>query len=189
MILGSRSYLYIERTAPWFRRNQVIESASNLSLQQESLTKDPMEAAASAATILQLVSFTGEVLVAGYNYLSKVQKAPSEIRSLLKETAILNAVLDQLQTLITEDASPPIMSALEALTSLNVFGDCRSLMKIVLQSIKACEQVSGQGARNIGRRLLWPFKEKDTKQTLQQLGRLRVALSAAIVVDSAWVNL
>jgi hypothetical protein len=148
-----------------------------------------MEAAASAATILQLVSFTGDVLVAGYDYLSKAQKAPSEVRSLLKETAILNALLDQLQTLITEDAGPHVMTALETLTSLDVFGDCRSLMKIVLQSIKACEQVSGQGARNIGRRLLWPFKEKDTKQTLQQLGRLREAVSAAIVVDSAWVNL
>jgi hypothetical protein len=144
-----------------------------------------MEAAASAATILQLVSFTGEVLVAGYDFLSKVQKAPSEIRSLLKETAILNALLDQLQTLITEEASPHIMSALETLTSLDVFSDCRSLTKVVLQSIKGCEKVSGQGARNFGRRLLWPFKEKDTKQTLQQLGRLREALSAAVVVDSA----
>lgn len=31
-----------------------------------------MEVAGSAATILPLVSFTGEVLVAGYGYLSRV---------------------------------------------------------------------------------------------------------------------
>jgi hypothetical protein len=144
-----------------------------------------MEAAGSAATILQLVSFTGEVLIAGYGYLSKVQKAPSEIRSLLKETANLNALLDQLQTLVAEDAKPHIMSALETLTSFDVFGDCRSLTKIVLKSIKACEQISGHGARNFGRRLLWPFKEKETKETLQQLVRLRETLSAAVAVDSA----
>jgi hypothetical protein len=152
-------------------------------------TPDAMEAAASAATILQLVSFTGEVLLAGYNYLSKVKKAPSQIRSLLEETVMLNALLDQLETLIAEDPSPHVMSALETLTSLGVFGDCRSMMKVVLQSIKTCEQISGQGARNFGRRLLWPFKEKDTKETLQQLGRLREALSAATLVDSTLVNL
>jgi hypothetical protein len=144
-----------------------------------------MEVAGSAATILQLVSFTGEILVAGYGYLSRVQKAPPEIRSLLKEAANLNALLDQLQALVTEDPSPHVISAIETLTYLDVFGNCRSLMKVVLKSIKECEQISGQGARNFGRRLLWPFKEKETKETMQQLGRLREALSAAVVVDSA----
>jgi hypothetical protein len=144
-----------------------------------------MEAAGSAATILQLISFTGEVLVAGYGYLSKVQKAPAEIRSLLKETASINALLDQLQTLVTEDATPHTLNALETLIFHGVFGDCKSLMKAILRSIKACEQISGQGARNFGKRMLWPFKEKETKNTLQQLGRLREALSAAVAVDSA----
>jgi hypothetical protein len=51
-----------------------------------------MEALGSAATILQLVSFTGEVLVLGYGYLSKVKKAASDIRTLLREMAILNAL-------------------------------------------------------------------------------------------------
>jgi hypothetical protein len=147
-----------------------------------------MEAAGSAATILQLISFTGEVLVAGYGYLTKVQKAPAEIRSLLKETASINALLDQLQTLVTEDATPHTLNALETLVFHGVFGDCKSLMKAILRSIKACEQISGQGARNFGKRMLWPFKEKETKHTLQQLGRLREALSAAVAVDSAYAN-
>jgi hypothetical protein len=144
-----------------------------------------MDAAGSAATILQLVSFTGEVLVAGYGFLSKVQKAPAEIRFLLKETANLNALLDQLHTLVAEDASPHVIRAMETLAFLDVFGDCKILMKIVLKSIKACEQISGQGARNFGRRLLWPFKEKEANETLQQLIRLRETLSAAVAVDSA----
>lgn len=143
-----------------------------------------MGAAGSAATILQLVSFTGEVLVAGYGFLSKVQKAPVEIRSLLKEIANLNALLDQLQTLVTENASPHAIHALETLAFLDVFSNCKILMKIVLKSIKACDQISGQGARNFGRRLLWPFKEKGTKETLQQLVRLQETLSAAVAVDS-----
>lgn len=117
--------------------------------------------------------------------MSKVQKAPAEIRSLLKETAYLNASLDQLQKLAAEDANPHTMGALETLVSLNVFGDCRSLMNMVLRSIKTCEQISGQGARNLGKRMLWPFKEKETKETLQELGRLRETLSAASTVDSA----
>jgi hypothetical protein len=144
-----------------------------------------MEVAGSAATILGLISFTGEVLVAGYGYLSKAQKAPAEIRSLLKETANLNALLDQLQALVVENTNPHVIDALETLNYLDVFGDCKILMKIVLKSIKACEQVSGQSARNLGRKLLWPFKEKETKETVQQLQRLRETLSAAVAVDSA----
>ena len=96
-------------------------------------------------------------------------------------------MLDQLQGLVTEDASPHVMGALETLTYLDVFGDCRSLMKVVLKSIRACEQMPGQGARSFGRRFLWPFKEKETRETLQQLERIRLTLSAAVTVDSALV--
>jgi hypothetical protein len=148
--------------------------------------KATMEAIGSAATIVQLVSFTGEVLVLGYGYLSRLKKAPSEIRALLRETAALNALLDQLQEL----ASPPwesdsIGGALVTLEKLGTFDDCEKLMKIVGRNIKACELIEGERLRNAGKKLIWPFKDKETKDLMVQLGRLREALSAAVVVDTA----
>jgi hypothetical protein len=143
-----------------------------------------MEVLGSAATIVQLISFTGQVLVLGYGYLSKVRNAPSEIRSLLRETANLNALLDELRDLV-EQGNGGAKGALETLAKLGVFADCERLIRVVEKGIKACEHVEGEVVRNLGKKMVWPFKEKETNDTLAQLGRLREALSAAVVVDSA----
>jgi hypothetical protein len=143
-----------------------------------------MEVLGSSATIIQLVSFSGQVLVLGYGYLSKVRNAPSEIRSLLRETANLNALLDQLQDLV-EQGNGGAKGALEMLAKLGVFAECERLIKVVEKGIKACEQVEGEAVRNLGKKIVWPFKEKETKDTLVQLGRLRETLNAAVIVDSA----
>jgi hypothetical protein len=147
-----------------------------------------MEAVGSAATILQVVSFAGSILASGYGYLSKVKKAPSEIRSLLRETASLKALLHELYALVddSEDAIDKNQSnALDALFRLGVFEDCQSMMKVVERSIQACQHIEGQEMRNLGRRVIWPFQEKETKSTMSQLARLRESLSAAVSVDSA----
>jgi hypothetical protein len=151
-----------------------------------------MEALGAAATVAQLISFSGEVLLKGYSFLSKVHKSPAEIRSMLRETANLNALLDQLQLLSTESSTrflgaekEETRTALQTLETLGVFGDCDRLMRVIEKSLKACEQVHGHEVRNLGKKLIWPFREQETKDTMLQLGRLRETLSAAVVVDSA----
>ena len=151
-----------------------------------------MEALGAAATIVQLISFTGEVLLKGYSFLSRVQRASSEIRALMREVANLNALLDQLQSLSTEPVAKigsvekeNVQNALQTLGDLGVFEDCSTLMQAVDKSVKSCEQVEGHGVQNFAKKVAWPFKEKETKDMMAQLGRLREALSAAVVVDSA----
>ena len=151
-----------------------------------------MEALGAAATVVQLISFTGDVLLKGYSFLSKVQKAPSEIRALLREVANLNALLDQLQSLSTEPSAKIVSTekedarnALQTLEELGVFEDCSKMMQVVQKSVQACEQIEGHGVKNFGKKLVWPFKETETRDTVAQLGRLREVLSAAVVVDSA----
>jgi hypothetical protein len=151
-----------------------------------------MEALGATATIVQLISFTGEVLLKGYSFLSRVQRAPSEIRALLREVANLNALLDQLRSLSAESSTKDIraekenvQSAVQSLESLGVFEDCTKLMEVVEKTVRSCEQIEGHELRNFGKKVLWPFKENETKDLMGQLGRLREALSAAVVVDSA----
>jgi hypothetical protein len=144
-----------------------------------------MEALGSAATILQLVSFTGEVLVLGYGYLSKVKKAASDIRTLLREMAILNALLGQLQDIVIEqEDNESIKGALQTLESLGIFRDCETLVKLIEKGVKACEQIRDEKLKNLGKKIVWPFKEKEMIDLISQLGRLREALSAAVMVDS-----
>lgn len=144
-----------------------------------------MEALASVATIAQLVSFTGEILAAGYSYLNKVKKAPLEIKALLREISQINTLLDQLQDLASDGDSSNILGALEILDKMGVFEDTKALMAAVDKSIKTCQQIEGQAVKNAGKRFMWPFKEKETKDMIMQLARLRDTLNSAVVVDSA----
>ena len=110
--------------------------------------------------------------------------------TLLREVANLNSLLDQLQSLAEDSVDNPNLdvksgqSALCILERLGVFSDCERLVKVVLNSVKACQQVEKQQVRNLGRRVMWPFKEKETKETMVQLGRLRDSLSAAVTADT-----
>jgi hypothetical protein len=144
-----------------------------------------MEALGSAATLVQIVSFTGEVLVLGYGYLSKVAKAPSQIRALLRETAGLNDLLAQIQDLVENERDFEATTVLTSLDRLGVLKDCKALISLVQKIVKSCAQVVGQDVQNTAKKLLWPFKENETKYLMAQLARLRDILATAITVDSA----
>ncbi|EKD17225.1 uncharacterized protein L3040_008869 [Drepanopeziza brunnea f. sp. 'multigermtubi'] len=135
------------------------------------------------ASVVQLVQFSGDILVAGYGFLSKVARAPAEMRDLLSESAGLNCVLGHLQTLVESPASPT--DALHSLEKLGTFKECHALLVGIKRSLDACEQVHGKDLRNFGRKLVWPFKERETRDALQRLGRIRGLISSAIDNDSA----
>lgn len=144
-----------------------------------------MEAMAAGSALIGIISFSGEVLCAGYGYLTKVAKAPVEIRMYLSEVASLNMLLDQLQMLSVQDKGSQTNYAVTTLAELGVFRDCEKLLSTVNASIEKCRQFEGKDMKNLGRALLWPFKEKDTKETINQLARLRDTISTALAVDSA----
>ena len=140
---------------------------------------------AAASAIVGIIAFSGDVLCAGYGYISKVSKAPVEIRMYLSEVASLNMLLDRLQMLAAQDKGSRTNYAVITLAELGVFRDCEKLLNTVIAAIEKCKQIAGHDMKNLGRALLWPFKEKDTKETINQLVRLRDTISAALAVDSA----
>jgi hypothetical protein len=131
-----------------------------------------------AASVAQLVQISGTVLISGYGFLSKVTRAPSEMRELLTESAGLNCVLGQLQLLVDSSTSP--IDALIPLQELGIFKECQELLVSIKHSLDVCEQEYGKQMKNLGRRLIWPFKEKEIKEKLQRLTRIRGTISAAI---------
>ncbi|KAG4413316.1 hypothetical protein IFR04_013541 [Cadophora malorum] len=131
-----------------------------------------------AASVGQLVQISGTVLISGYGFLLKVTRAPSEMRELLAESAGLNCVLGQLQSLVDSPTSPD--DALIPLQELGVFKECQDLLVSIKHSIDVCEQEYGKQMRSLGHRLIWPFKEKEIKEKLQRLTRIRGIISSAI---------
>jgi amino acid transporter len=74
---------------------------------------------------------------------------------------------------------------LQALGRLGVFQECELILKSVQKALATCEQRHGKDVSNFGRRLIWPFKEKETKEALDRLHRMRGLLANAIDARSA----
>jgi hypothetical protein len=113
-----------------------------------------MEALGSAATLVQIISFTGEVLVIGYGYLSKVSKAPTQIRALLRETAALSDLLAQIQELVDNERDIYASGVLNTLDRLGVLSDCNELIGLVQKIVKRCGQVVGKDVQKTAKNLL-----------------------------------
>jgi len=140
-------------------------------------------AVSAAASVIQLVQFSADILTAGYGFLAKVSRAPAELRQLLAESAGLNCILAQIQFLVESPNSPN--DALKSLHQLGVFKECHDLLIVIKGSLDACQQEQGNDVKNFGRRLVWPLKERETKEAMQRLNRLRALLSTAVSTNSA----
>lgn len=140
----------------------------------------------SVSAVVSLVEFSGKILSLGYGYLSKVSRAPSEVRLLLSEVANLNVLLGRLQAFAEDAFDPSDSTVLQSLAHLGIFKSCEKLLGSVYTIIDTCQRLDGQDVKNFGKRLIWPFKERETKDTMQQLGRLRDTLTAALAADSAY---
>ena len=145
---------------------------------------EPTSAIAAVSSIAQLIEFSGIVLSKGYDYLIKVAHAPKELRLILTETALLNSLLDQLQLLVEDDTGAGKGAVLK-LQQAGAITESQELLVLVNDSVAACQQIEGQSTRNFGKRLLWPFKEKETKRLLQRFHVVREIFTSALSVDVA----
>lgn len=137
------------------------------------------------ASVVQLVQLSGQLLAGGYGFLSKVSRAPTEIRSLLTESAAINSLLSQLEVIAESTPKSIPHDPLVTLQRLGVLEECKEVLQAIQQTIKKCEQVYKHEAKNFGKRLLWPFKEKEAKDSLDRLYRLRSLLANAVEASSA----
>ncbi|KAL1597828.1 hypothetical protein SLS60_008315 [Paraconiothyrium brasiliense] len=83
------------------------------------------------ASVAQLVHLSGTLLAGGYGFLAKVTRAPTEIRSLLTETAAINSLLGQLQDVTGSTSKVTPDDALQALQRTGVFEECTETLKVV----------------------------------------------------------
>jgi hypothetical protein len=140
-----------------------------------------------AASIISLIEFGGALLAAGYQFTNKVKKAPLELTRLLGEVAGLHALLDRVHNLAAETTDPNAITTLKLLKDHGVFDQYTTLLTAVRSSLQKCQAIDGEPTTSLAKRIKWPFKEKETKDLIEQLGRVRDALATAINVDSAWV--
>ena len=100
------------------------------------------------------------------------------------ETAALKSLLDQLQLLVEDDAGAGKSAVLDP-GKVGAITESQDILRTVDRSIAACRQVEGQSAKNLGKRLLWPFKEKEAKVLLPRFHVIQYNFTSAIFIDAA----
>jgi hypothetical protein len=123
---------------------------------------------AAAATIVNLLDFSGKALAAGYGFLAKVRRAPAELRMLLSDVANINALLDRVEyrALPMTPSDTKIKGALRLPTSTSIFitfGDCapsrrqpRRSLKLAMLYVKSVPvNYANRSSGPVGAGLIW----------------------------------
>ena len=151
---------------------------------------DPLSIAASIAGILSLA---GPILAEGYAYVASVRNSPNALKQLLCEISRLEAVLGQIDELSRESATntsaviqPPQSSKqrISEVITPDTIKAASDLLKSVQSSVKQCQRIPGQSAKNLGRAIVWPFKEREVKDNLGRFKRLINTFELALSIES-----
>ena len=141
---------------------------------------DPLSIAASIAGLLALC---GKIISEGYTFANSVHNCPKELPLYLQEISLLSAVFAQFTALASANTQPA--SALQQVVASSATTDCEQLLKVVENTVKQCQQIQRQRGNNLRKALIWPFKERETKETLERLRHFRDHFGVALSVD-AW---
>jgi len=148
---------------------------------------DPLSIAASIAGLLSLA---GPILAEGYAYIASVRNSPNALKQLLSEISRLEAVLGQIDELAGESRTntgalvQTQTSRVSEVITADTIETASDLLKSVQSSIKQCERIPGQNAKNIGRAIVWPFKEREVKENLDRFERLINTFELALSIES-----
>lgn len=132
--------------------------------------------------IAGLITLSTAVLTAGYNYVKSVSSAPEDFKSLIRETASLNAVLSQL---VSHSLSDQKVQQTYPLIQQDLLQDCEETLFCIQSLIRDCELVGGSRRKNAVNSLSWPLKQKEIIKNRERLGRLCASLHTAISIESA----
>lgn len=135
---------------------------------------------AEAATVIQLIQFSGIVLTGCYEYISKARNATAEIEKVLNDVSGLENILKQLQLLM----SNPDGSRHQLVKSLGrpsgPFQACSQALQKLQKKLKNLTEASS--AR---RRLMWPLEEGNILEILRRLGEQKQTFILALMGDHA----
>ena len=135
---------------------------------------------AEAATVIQLMQFSGVVLSQCYNYVSKAKNAPKEIQNAIGEVSGLRSNLKHLKPL-AEDSSDYRFMILKSLNQpKGPFMDCSETLKALEKKLTALTEAS-----DVRRRLQWPLEAKKIDELLKKLDGHKTAFILALTGDTA----
>lgn len=146
---------------------------------------------AEIGTVIAIIQIAARVIELSRHYIGTIRDAPSEIRSILLETSMLQTVLKHIEFLTS--CNEAVSTTLSNLSQPD--GPIQHCQKILtdLVGLFPADVIStrnGDGSWKEKRtsmiaRLAWPLKEPKAQKLLQELGRYKSAINLALTTDSA----
>ena len=136
---------------------------------------------AAAATIIQLIQFSGTVLSSCYDYIRKAKNAPGDIQNVINDISGLEGILKRLQSLTSdpEDERHALLKSLEGPNG--AFQASSQALKELQKRLKPLTEAS-----NARRRLMWPLEQSKIAEILNKLGEQKQIFLFALVGDHAF---
>jgi hypothetical protein len=128
---------------------------------------DPVSAFGVVAGAAQLTELAVKVYLGLFNYFRAVKQAPKLSRELRQEALLVQEVLQELESTLESIGTPPPMTSLK-----NAFDEAGKILK----ELKNRFEIK-QG--EIIKQLKWPFTEKENKEYITKLERLKSTLTLA----------
>ena len=135
---------------------------------------------AAAATVMQLIQFSGVVLTGCYEYINKAKSATSELEKVINDVSGLEGILRQLHLLMADpdDERHALLKSLGRPDG--PFQACSQALQKLHKKLRALTEASS--AR---RKLLWPLEEVKILEILRRLGEQKQTFILALAGDHA----
>ncbi|KAK6064699.1 ankyrin repeat protein [Seiridium cupressi] len=142
---------------------------------------------AEVGTILAIVQIADRVIGLCKYWIEAIRDAPSDLRSILLETSMLQTIFKNIEFLITcGDALSTTIS--DMLDPNGAIEHCRKTLMELTNLIPLEDVFAAHNSMSrtmMLARLAWPFRENKARKLLQELGRYKAAIGLALTTQSA----
>ena len=144
-----------------------------------------------AASIVGLLTLAGQVTAISYKYFKGVENASRDVKELTNELASLSGILAALQTCLSMDGTLEFSAEDDGQNLRQTIETSLQQCASVMEELRSKLEIKPTNKRNftkataeIFRSLMWPLKEKETKEYVKKLDRFKVTFTLAISVES-----
>jgi len=152
---------------------------------------DPLSITASVITI---VTLTGQLISLGYSYTSGVSDCPKELHDLSAELVSFSTVLEAVKRIYAPSSlqngtappspsSPPSPPPLVSGLTQAHFDDCAAQLQKLLNFLQGYKDPGQNRMRKAVKRLMWPLKEQETKEWIARIEGYKGTFSLALSAD------
>ncbi|PWW74656.1 hypothetical protein C7212DRAFT_282956 [Tuber magnatum] len=144
-----------------------------------------MDPLSITASIITIVTLTGQLISLGYSYGAGVSGCPKELRDLSAELISFSTVLDAVRGVLDPTKNPtagthPTLIGNSLQTNLD---ECATQLKRFLLFLQKYQDPADGKVKKVVKRMMWPLKEQETKDWIARIEGYKSTFSLALSTD------